>query len=102
MTSFLFCVFFLFLIMGVPIAISLGVASICTLLVGTHMPLLILPQKIYNGVNSFPYMAIPLFLLAGKKVREYGSNAVFPQYLDLFYYFFVKRIRRERDGARIP
>ena len=64
MTSFLFCVFFLFLIMGVPIAISLGVASICTLLVGTHMPLLILPQKIYNGVNSFPYMAIPLFLLA--------------------------------------
>lgn len=39
---------------------------------------------------------------AGKKVREYGSNAVFPQYLDLFYYFFVKRIRRERDGARIP
>lgn len=39
---------------------------------------------------------------AGKKVREYGSNAVFPQYLDLFYYFFVKRIRRERDGARLP
>lgn len=39
---------------------------------------------------------------AGKKVREYGSNAVFPQYLDLFYYFFVKRIRRERDGTRIP
>jgi len=39
---------------------------------------------------------------AGKKVREYGSNAVFPQYLDLFYYFFVKRIRRERDGALIP
>lgn len=57
MTSFLFCIFFLFLIMGVPIAISLGVASICTLLVGTHMPLLILPQKLYNGVNSFPYMA---------------------------------------------
>lgn len=39
---------------------------------------------------------------AEKKVREYGSNAVFPQYLDLFYYFFVKRIRRERDGALIP
>ena len=70
MTSFLFCVFFLFLIMGVPIAISLGVASICTLLVGTHMPLLILPQKIYNGVNSFPYMAIPLFLLAGNIMAE--------------------------------
>ena len=39
---------------------------------------------------------------ARKKVREYGSNAVFPQYLDLFYYLFVKRIRRERDGALIP
>ena len=70
MTSFLFCIFFLFLIMGVPIAISLGVASICTLLVGTHMPLLILPQKLYNGVNSFPYMAIPLFLLAGNIMAE--------------------------------
>ena len=70
MTSFLFCIFFLFLIMGVPIAISLGVASICPRLVGTHIPLLTLPQKLYNGVNSFPYMAIPLFLLAGNIMAE--------------------------------
>jgi len=61
----LFTGFFILLFMGVPIAVSLGLASLAALYFGSSIPFIILPQKVFNGVNSFPFMAIPLFLLAG-------------------------------------
>ncbi|MGE4297099.1 MAG: TRAP transporter large permease [Desulfovibrionaceae bacterium] len=70
MVSSLFIAFFVFLAMGVPIAIALGVAGLLAIHFGSHMPFLILPQKVFNGINSFPFMAIPLFLLAGNIMAE--------------------------------
>ena len=70
MVAILFCAFFVLLILGVPIAVGLGLASTLALLLGSHMPLLVLPQKVFNGVNSFPYLAIPLFMLAGNIMAE--------------------------------
>lgn len=70
MVSILFISFFILLIMGVPIAVGLGLASTLALVLGSHMPLLVLPQKVFNGVNSFPYLAIPLFMLAGNIMAE--------------------------------
>ena len=70
MVSILFCAFFVLICIGVPIAIALGLASVLALTLASHMPLLLLPQKIFNGVNSFPFMAIPLFLLAGNIMAE--------------------------------
>lgn len=70
MVSILFCAFFVLVIFGVPIAVSLGLASAMALFFGSHMPLLVLPQKVFNGVNSFPYLAIPLFMLAGNIMAE--------------------------------
>lgn len=70
MVSILFCAFFVLVIFGVPIAVSLGLASALALFFGSHMPLLVLPQKVFNGVNSFPYLAIPLFMLAGNIMAE--------------------------------
>lgn len=61
----LFVGFFILLFLGVPIAVSLGIASLAALYFGSSIPFIILPQKVFNGVNSFPFMAIPLFLLAG-------------------------------------
>ncbi|MCF0254382.1 MAG: TRAP transporter large permease, partial [Duodenibacillus sp.] len=70
MVTILFCAFFVMLLIGVPIACALGVASVFAVIFGSHMPLLLLPQKLFNGVNSFPFMAIPLFLLAGNIMAE--------------------------------
>ena len=70
MVTILFIAFFILVIIGVPIAVSLGIASVLSILLGSHMPLLLLPQKVFNGVNSFPFMAIPLFLLAGNIMAE--------------------------------
>lgn len=61
----LFFGFFILLFLGVPIAISLGLSSVFTLVVGSSVPLLILPQKMFNGIDAFTFMAIPGFLLAG-------------------------------------
>ena len=70
MVTILFVAFFVMLVIGVPIACALGVASVLAVFFGSHMPLLLLPQKLFNGVNSFPFMAIPLFLLAGNIMAE--------------------------------
>ena len=70
MVTILFIAFFILVLIGVPIAVSLGIASVLSISLGSHMPLLLLPQKVFNGVNSFPFMAIPLFLLAGNIMAE--------------------------------
>ena len=70
MVTTLFVAFFVMLFLGIPIAVCLGIASLVALHFGSHLPFLILPQKLFNGVNSFPFMAIPLFLLAGNIMAE--------------------------------
>lgn len=50
--------------LGIPICFSLGIATIVAMLYG-GMPLLVIPQKMFTGVDSVPLLAIPFFLLAG-------------------------------------
>ena len=57
--------FIVFLAMNVPIAFSMGLASILGLLLKGSIPLVIVPQKIFTGSDSFPLLAVPFFILAG-------------------------------------
>ncbi len=70
MVTLLFVFFFVMLILGVPIAVSLGIASLIAIYFGSNIPFIILSQKMFNGMNSFPFMAIPMFLLAGNIMAE--------------------------------
>ncbi|NEU31820.1 TRAP transporter large permease [bacterium LRH843] len=55
------------LIMGVPVAFSLGIGGAAALLYGSDVsPLLVLGGKIFRGMESFPLMAIPFFILSGE------------------------------------
>lgn len=65
MTEILFLALFALLILGVPVAFALGIASVAALYFASSIPLIIVPQKLFNGLNGFPFLAIPLFLLAG-------------------------------------
>lgn len=65
MSEILFISFILLMLIRVPIAIALGMSSVLAIYFGSHIPLMILPQKVFSGLNSFPYLSIPLFLLAG-------------------------------------
>ena len=50
---------------GLPSALVMGAASLAALLWGgSNLPLLILPQSLFRGIDTFPLMAVPLFILA--------------------------------------
>lgn len=63
--------FFSFLFLGVPIAFSMGaVTSTMIFLNGLNLEMVV--QKIFQGVNSFSLLALPLFILAGNIMGEGG------------------------------
>lgn len=99
MVSILFGTFLVLLILGVPIAVGLGLASTIALLLGSHMPLLILPQKVFNGVNSFPYLAIPLFMLAGNIMAEAKISEKLVALAQLFVGRFPGSLAHVTTGA---
>jgi C4-dicarboxylate transporter DctM subunit len=76
MLTLLFGVMLLFMFLGMDIGISMGVASLVYLLVkaaaGSLLPLTIIPQKMVNGVDSFPLLAVPLFMLMGELMNRGG------------------------------
>jgi len=63
----------IFLILGVPIAISLGFASLLGLLY-SNMPTVYLAQGSFIAVDSFPLMAVPFFILAGNLMETGGLS----------------------------
>ena len=60
----LMIVFTVLLMAGVPIAFSLGISSLSYLILA-DIPLAILPQRFYAGMDSFVLLCIPGFILAG-------------------------------------
>lgn len=64
MSSLLLGVFIAALVLGVPIAFVMGIASLVVLLVQGSFPLMVVPQRMFNGLDSFPLMAVPFFILA--------------------------------------
>ncbi|MFN4154378.1 MAG: TRAP transporter large permease [Paracoccaceae bacterium] len=67
----LFGTFILGLVMGIPVAVTLGVASAAYMLVA-GLPLVTLPQKMYAGVDVFVLLCIPGFILAGNLMNSGG------------------------------
>jgi C4-dicarboxylate transporter DctM subunit len=59
---------------GIPIASSLGLASMLALMSQGHLPLTLLPQRIFVGLDSFPLLAAPLFILAGSLMETGGIS----------------------------
>ena len=65
MTSlFLFTILFVFLLMGVPIAFSLGLSSILTILFFTSDSLASMSLKLFDTMEHYTLLAIPYFVLA--------------------------------------
>ena len=61
------------LALGVPIAFCIGLASaVAILMVGPSAPWIIVPNSMVNGMDSFPLMAVPFFVLAGDLMNRGG------------------------------
>jgi C4-dicarboxylate transporter, DctM subunit len=59
------------LVTGVPVAITLGLSSLCYLL-AAGIPLVVIPQKMYAGIDVFVLLCIPGFILAGNLMNSGG------------------------------
>ena len=87
----LFLTFFILLILMVPIGYSIGIATLFTILVcgdGT-IPLLMITQKSITGVDSFPLMAVPFFMLAGNLMSGGGIAKRILNFFDTFMGFIA-------------
>lgn len=62
--SVLFLILLVLAFLGIPIYIALGIATLVALNIA-GMPMLVLPQKFFAGMNSTSLLAIPFFILAG-------------------------------------
>ena len=61
-------------ILGVPIAVAIGLASVIGIEAHGRLPLLLVAQRMFTGIDSFPLMAIPLFILAGNLMAAGGIS----------------------------
>ena len=56
-----FILFFVFLMLGVPIAFSLGLGSVVAIFMDDKISSMLVAQKLFSSINSFSLMAIPFF-----------------------------------------
>ena len=72
MTGWLLIPFAALLLTGAPIAFALAVASFSFLSAWNTISFDVIPQRMFGGIDSFPLMAIPFFILAGELMNATG------------------------------
>ena len=85
-------VFPLLLILGLPIYVSLGITGLVISYL-TDAPLVFATQNVLNGLDQFPLLAIPAFILAGNIMEKGGITediiSIFFLSIELFERFSV-------------
>ena len=75
MTLVLFSVFVVLVLVGVPISFVLGISSLAAMFFVADYPMQVVIQRMFAGVDSFPLMAIPFFMLAGSVMEKGGITS---------------------------
>ncbi len=74
MIGVMFILFIILTLISVPIAFVLGLSSMTWVSFSSFVPMVMLPQRMYAGLDSFTLLAIPLFILAGKLMASGGIS----------------------------
>ncbi len=86
MVGWLFGSFFVLLLIGAPIAASLGLAAVVTIVTsGMRMNMVVVAQTMYAGMTSYQLMAIPLFILCGNLMGDGGLSKKLVEFINLFF-----------------
>ena len=64
----------IFFVVGVSIPFALGGASALAMLIDGNTNMVIVCQRMFQGINSFPYLALPFFILAGNLMASGGIS----------------------------
>ncbi|WP_062225905.1 TRAP transporter large permease [Aureimonas frigidaquae] len=87
----LFAAFLLLLVIEVPVAIALLLSSLAYIDLASPLPIQIVVQRMASGLDSFPLIAIPLFVLAGNILNGAGIA-------ERIYAFAVALVGHVRGG----
>ena len=74
MVAVLFICIAIFLLIGMPIAFAMGTGALLALLLNGELPLGLIPQRMFLGLDSWLLLAIPLFMLAGQLMTTGGMS----------------------------
>jgi tripartite ATP-independent transporter DctM subunit len=76
-------IFFLFIFLGLPIGVTLGVAGIVGLVqIGGENFLMMAPKRFFEGLDLFTFMAMPFFILAGEIMNRSGITEKLAAFAD--------------------
>lgn len=64
-----------FITLGMPIAFSIGMASVSFILMTNPMNLVIVPLRMFSGVNSFTLLALPFFVMSAEIMVRGGVSS---------------------------
>lgn len=85
MTVLVILLFLLFLLMGIPISLVLGMITICYFfLMGNTALLTSTPMRLFSGLENFGLLAVPLFMLAGELMNGGGITKRLVQFARVF------------------
>jgi len=73
MTWVILISFVVTLVLGIPLAVVLGATGFMTLIF-MGIPLEVVAQRMFTGIDSFPLMAVPFFILAGDLMNRGGTT----------------------------
>ncbi|MGO4888656.1 TRAP transporter large permease [Anaerobacillus sp. MEB173] len=74
MATLLFFILILLFLINVPVAIALGMSATLVFIIQDSVPIIAVMQRMFNSVDSFPLLAIPFFILAGKLMESGGIS----------------------------
>lgn len=84
MSAFIFASFAVFLLLSVPVALSLAGAALLGIGIKTSIPTFIVAQRMVGGINGFPILALVFFILAGNIMTEGGVSKRLVAFANLF------------------
>jgi len=64
--------FIVILLTGAPIGAALGLSSAIVIYTTMNVPLVIVAQRMFTSIDSFSFMAVPFFMLAGSFMSSGG------------------------------
>ena len=85
----------LLLILGVPIAYSLGVSGMLYFIIEKPELISVLPQRFFAGMQSYSMIALPLFCLMGSLMNSSGITG---RLIDFLYAYYRPAEGRTWDG----
>ena len=71
-------IFLLFMSSGLPVAIAMAGASLVYILISGNLPPFVVIHRMVSGIDSFPLLAVPFFILAGNLMNNAGiTNRIY-------------------------